>query len=154
MSWFVKDRVILESEILQNERISIYTNEERISGLKKQIEWNPIENNEIRFFVMSKYPALFPDKELKRIIRTELERFKSSVLEFVSQAKAIGLLVTDTESGLDFSFPDPCSPEIKKKGAILFSAESLKEHGLKNHELNSSKILISKYHKLLGDKVK
>lgn len=72
----IKDNVVLESEIRAryNEHPYIGSLDERIANLKKDVEWTAVKNNKVKYFIMSKHLELFPEFELRKYLRTELER--------------------------------------------------------------------------------
>lgn len=76
----VRDGIVLENDFIErhNESASIilWSVEERLSELKKELEWSDDLNYKVKYFVLSKHPEIINIAEFKKICRSEIERLK------------------------------------------------------------------------------
>lgn len=89
MEYWIKDGVVLESELRKNTFAS-----SRIEELKKSVEWNGIPifgNYEVNLYLLSKHPDLISKEEYRRFLRQSLERLKVGVARIEEVVK------TDTQ---------------------------------------------------------
>lgn len=81
---FVKDWVVLESEIMERENklhaCAKSFNEEKLQTLKKECEWNEIGFYKVKYFILKRHPKLVSKEELIKSLRSELERIKLGFL--------------------------------------------------------------------------
>ncbi len=156
--WHVKDGVILESEIRQRHEQSkvpqVRSIEEELARYASQVQWHPIENRMVRFFVMAQHPSMFPMRERRRIIRSELERLEASARKLRDVVTANGLELHETEEGTNAQYPDTFSDEDRKRIQPLFSDEKLREEvGITLGELHQLKVIRADLLELLGEPV-
>ena len=77
---FVKDWIVLESDILQRCKMGDTLWCKDINELKKECQWDEITFYKVKYFIFKKYPKLISKEELTRYLRSELERIKLGVL--------------------------------------------------------------------------
>lgn len=108
----VKDGVVLESEI-NKENVPII-GEDRIQGLKKQVEWNKVdlfEQSEINLFILSKHPEIISREDFRKFLRQSAERIKlglNKVEESIKEGKQ-GLQIFMSDYGKYVWFSDRAS---------------------------------------------
>lgn len=151
----VKDGVVLESEIRKRAEGSSFRLtkvEDEIAKYTEQVQWQPFDRYDVRFFVMAQHPDLFPHRELRRLARLELERIKLATENVNQLAKKLGVEIEETSEGFSFMHPETGTEEMKTKAEQLFSDEALKLLGTSFGELYIAKKMIADLQKLLGEK--
>lgn len=153
--WHVKDGVVLESAIrkrAEEKKFTLTSPDEEIAQYKEQVEWHPVLNRKLRFFIMSQHPAEFPLRERRRLIRTELERLEAAAWKLTGEAKAHGLEICEGEHGTEMRFPDSFTDADKKSVRdALLNQEHCAALGISLAELAHIKELRGDLLKLLGE---
>lgn len=151
----IKDNVVLESEIRSRDaekKFKFGNLDEELKNLKEAVEWSEFRRYDVRFFVMSRHPETFPIIEFKKAVRQDLERVQSGVLNFVSVAKGLRVVVVETDQGIDFKDPEHFSDSEKDSVKALFKEESILKFGISLGELQSHKKIKGDLLKFLGEK--
>jgi len=154
-NWNVRDGVVLESAIRdrhEKRKFPIDSVEDRIARYKTDITWQPMTRHDVRFFAMTKHPELFPHRELKRIIRTELERINEVTRNVFRELADLGMEIVESEDGLDFRLPDGSPESAKEKAKQFFEPESLQKYGTNFAELQLSKKTQAELTRLLSER--
>lgn len=152
--WDVRDGVVLESEIRERSKKStllMRTVEEVLAQDLVEVAWRPLEEHQVRFFVMLRHPDKFPVNEFRRQVRGELERIKVSTQKVLDVARSQGWEIAMTEEGVDFSLPETVTGEKVAAAELIFSAESLRTMGTSLRELGSCKKIERDLERILGD---
>lgn len=156
--WHVRDNVILESELRrQNENLKLKPDrlkemlEEKIKKYQSQIIWHPFERYQILFFVMGKHPELFPNGELRRIIRSDLERIRKGKEQALNLAIEYQLEIIETAEGFMIHYPKDFKKDSKPEVENFVKGLNLKELNISIHELASYKKYENDLLKLLGE---
>jgi hypothetical protein len=150
--WDIKDNVVMELDVRtrmgkngfdSQERI-----EEKISDLKKQVDWNECKINKIKYFIMYRHDDIFNNFDLKKYMRTELERIKSGYKRLEDEVKALGgdiehksifdgmkpiLLITSKEN---------VSDENRQKLDNILQEDHICAYGISYYEFSEVKNLI------------
>lgn len=179
----VRDGVVLESEILKDKSKGfLKMAQERISELKKEVEWNKVEilgNYEVNLYILSKHPEIISNEEYRKFLRKSIERIKAGVLKVEEAVKrdTHGLEISKSEYGKSIWYPNTEAerkemneyydlPEekrektgyakkleyIEKFNDSLFTESSSKYVGIQKYEFSSSDELIEYIEKVLDNK--
>ncbi len=154
--WHVKDGVVLESQMrkrAEERRISLTPVDEEIARYRVQLEWRPIQNRKLRFFVMAQHPAEYPLRDRRRLIRSELERLEAGARKIVEEAKKQGLNVQDGEKGPELRYPEGFTEEDRDRVRKVFSDAYFAAVGMTADELSTFKLIRADLLKLLGEPV-
>lgn len=131
--WDVKDNVVLEADMRKRnseEKFAFRSVDETIENTKAACQWHELTYYKVRYFILSKHPDLVPLNELRRLIRTELESFRTNFPRFCKVFTEKGGKVIEGEERFEFRFSDGQSESSKKELSALFEPEALSEFGL------------------------
>ncbi len=152
--WHVKDGVVLESAIKKRAEESKFTLtpvEEELTKYRAQVEWRPVQNLKLRFFVMAQHPAEFPVRERRRLIRTELERLDAGARKIIGDVKAHGLEVIESENGPQVRYPASFTEADRTRASGLFTDDYFAAAGISESEFQGVKTIRSELLALLGE---
>lgn len=153
VSFHIKDNVVLESEIQrQCQENKFFKLEEQLKRYREQVEWSKVELHQLRFFIMSFHPEVFPPLELRKLARQELERIKIGRAKFDDMATGAGCLIIEEKDFTRFRFPENCDEMKKKEIECLFSDENIAKFNLSRRELDNAQNIISCLLSFLGEK--
>lgn len=135
----IKDNVVLESEIRAryNERTSIGSLDEKIANLKKDVEWTAVKNNRVKYFIMSKHPELFPEFELRKFLRSELERINLGMQKLTKLLEESGGKLTKMFDKFNSVEPLNENVDVERIQKII-EEENLRSLGLSWHEFENA----------------
>jgi hypothetical protein len=92
--WDIKDNVVMELDVKTRMEKNRFDSQERIdekiSDLKKQVDWSECKINNIKYFIMFRHDDIFSNFDLKKFMRTELERIKYGYKKLEDEVKSLG----------------------------------------------------------------
>lgn len=182
VEYSIKDGVVLESEILKKkDNYILETAEDRISDLKKQVEWEKIDifgNYEVNLFILSKHPEIVSKEEYRKFLRQSIEKIKAGVLRVEDAVKqdSHGVVINIGKYGKSIWYPDTAAEkkemddyfdlsEEDRKGTTyakkleyieefsrsLFMANSPRYVGISEHEFRSSTEIVNYIEQVLNN---
>lgn len=138
--WSVEDNVVLESEIRKRyseTSFKVRSLEEELEHYRSQVVWHAFNRYDVRFFVMGKHPELFPPSELRRVIRSDLERLRLGKDLILQSASEHGIEIIESETGYEFSLPERITDKRQAQLWEAFSNDALSMFSVKASELDS-----------------
>jgi len=160
--YVVKDGAVLETEIrerAQKDKFSVSLGEtvdEKIAKLNSETKWTILPISKLKYFIMSKHPHFYPDGELKRYFRQELERFKSGFNKLKVKAQENGYVISNTDYGTQIHCPDNAGDSERKQLSdtyeTVFTKQIFTEAGLSQSEFSNSIEIIEMLSVLLDEK--
>lgn len=152
----VQDNVIMLSKIKERYDKSKFTLtpfQERIKNLKKEIQWHELKNLNTAFFIMKQHPNIIPNDELRRIIRTEIERIKFGSSQAFKDMIALEATILKENGFYTFKFPKKYTEEQKQVIEKIVN-HTIDKYFITYYELQSSDKMIDELNLHLGLKVK
>ncbi len=98
----IKDNVVLESDVRERMAKSVLRNsdkdiDEKIAQLRKDVQWQKLDNPRFKYFIMFRHSDVFKDADLKKYFRAELERLKSGYVALEQEVKRRGGFILPLE---------------------------------------------------------
>ncbi|MDA8173489.1 MAG: hypothetical protein M0018_02735 [Nitrospiraceae bacterium] len=98
----IKDNVVLESDVRERMSKSMLFNsekdiKEKIGELRRDVQWQKIENPRFKYFIMFRHGDAFKDDDIRKFFRAELERLKGGYTMLEQEVKKLGGFILPLE---------------------------------------------------------
>lgn len=140
----IKDNVIIESELEKfNDGLLPESTKSIIVEIRKSIIWCEIHKKEIAFQLMACHKDMILHTDLRRIIRTEIEKLTNLSKQFNDYSIAIGAIKNDDDQIKFHHMKDDVREKIDRK-----LEELCKKNDVSILDIFESKKIIQKYEEL------
>jgi hypothetical protein len=104
---YIKDNVVIESEIRNRYKDNSYTTvEKELQEQKALTEWHTSENLKLDLFVLQFHPEMISNFDLRKFAREELERLKSGKAQSEEALAKLNCYLVDDVNFTEFTFKD------------------------------------------------
>jgi len=147
---FVEDGVVLEQNIIEDcnkSEFCLIDSEEEITSYKKLVEWQSMDNIELKYLLLSKHPHLIKESEVRRLARQEYEDLKLSVIKYLNffyeSRDENKIEIYDTEYGIAIKAINKKMEEFQKILSKFEESQMIKFEDVRHYK--SKMYILSKF---------